>query len=102
MPGAADGVGSGARSVNNDPAYIPQACDASLRRLGTEVIDLYYMHRRDPNVPIADSVGAMARLVEAGKVRLARPFGGFAGNPARGASRAPDRRAAKRILAVDA
>ena len=70
IPGKADGVGDGPRTVNNDPRYIPQACDASLRRLGLEVIDLYYMHRRDPAVPIADSVGAMARLVEAGKVRF--------------------------------
>ena len=70
MPGAADGVGTGPRRVNNDPAYIRQACEASLRRLGVDVIDLYYMHRRDPAVPIADSVGAMARLVEAGKVRF--------------------------------
>jgi len=69
MPGAADGVGTGPRSVNNHPDYIPQACDASLRRLGIEAIDIYYMHRRDPAVPIADSVGAMSRLVEAGKVR---------------------------------
>jgi aryl-alcohol dehydrogenase-like predicted oxidoreductase len=70
MPGKADGVGDGPRTVNNDPRYIPQACDASLRRLGVEAIDLYYMLRRDPAVPIEDSVGAMARLVEAGKVRL--------------------------------
>ena len=69
MPGSADGVGDGPRTVNNDPGYIPQACDASLRRLGRDVVDLYYMHRRDPAVPIEDSVGAMARLVEAGKVR---------------------------------
>ena len=69
MPGAADGVGSGPRTVNNDPRYIQQACEASLRRLGRDVIDLYYVHRRDPAVPIEDSVGAMARLVEAGKVR---------------------------------
>jgi aryl-alcohol dehydrogenase-like predicted oxidoreductase len=70
MPGKADGVGDGPRTVNNDPRYIPQACDASLRRLGVDVIDLYYMHRRDPAVPIEESVGAMARLVEAGKVRF--------------------------------
>jgi aryl-alcohol dehydrogenase-like predicted oxidoreductase len=70
IPGKADGVGDGPRTVNNDPRYIPLACDASLRRLGVEVIDLYYMHRRDPAVPIAESVGAMARLVEAGKVRF--------------------------------
>jgi aryl-alcohol dehydrogenase-like predicted oxidoreductase len=69
MPGALDGVGTGPRSVNNHPDYIPQACDASLRRLGVNVIDIYYMHRRDPAVPIAESVGAMGRLIEAGKVR---------------------------------
>ncbi len=57
------------RAVGNDPAYVRQAVDASLRRLGTDVIDLYYMHRRDPAVPLAESVGAMAELVSAGKVR---------------------------------
>jgi aryl-alcohol dehydrogenase-like predicted oxidoreductase len=55
--------------IDNSPAHIARACDASLRRLGVETIDLYYMHRRDPRVPLADSVGAMARLVEVGKVR---------------------------------
>ncbi|MEU0128998.1 aldo/keto reductase [Streptomyces sp. NPDC006289] len=57
------------RAVRNDPAYIRQAVEASLRRLGTDVIDLYYMHRRDPLVPLADSVGAMADLVREGKVK---------------------------------
>jgi aryl-alcohol dehydrogenase-like predicted oxidoreductase len=57
------------RAVRNDRAYIRQAVDASLRRLGTDVIDLYYMHRRDPAVPLAESVGAMAELVAEGKVR---------------------------------
>ncbi|MEJ8634826.1 aldo/keto reductase [Streptomyces sp. MS2.AVA.5] len=57
------------RGVRNDPAYIRRAVDASLSRLKTEVIDLYYMHRRDPGVPLAESVGAMAELVAAGKVR---------------------------------
>ncbi|GAA1215566.1 aldo/keto reductase [Kitasatospora nipponensis] len=57
------------RAVRNDPAYVRSAVDASLRRLGIEVIDLYYMHRRDPQVPLAESVGAMAELVQAGKVR---------------------------------
>ncbi|MEU5799427.1 aldo/keto reductase [Streptomyces sp. NPDC047804] len=57
------------RGVRNDPAYIRQAVEASLRRLGTDVIDLYYMHRRDPLVPFADSVGAMAELVKEGKVK---------------------------------
>lgn len=55
--------------LSNEPAYIKRACDASLKRLKTDVIDLYYMHRRDPRVPIEDSVGAMADLVKAGKVR---------------------------------
>jgi aryl-alcohol dehydrogenase-like predicted oxidoreductase len=57
------------RAVSNDPAYIRQAVEASLRRLGVEVIDLYYMHRRDPAVPFAESVGAMAELVAQGKVK---------------------------------
>ena len=58
-----------ARRIDNTPAYIRSACDASLRRLGVDTIDLYYMHRRNPEVPIAESVGAMAELVKAGKVR---------------------------------
>ncbi|MDQ0796587.1 aldo/keto reductase [Streptomyces sp. B1I3] len=57
------------RGVRNDPAYIREAVEASLRRLDTDVIDLYYMHRRDPQVPLAESVGAMAELVEQGKVK---------------------------------
>ncbi|MBF9073199.1 aldo/keto reductase [Streptacidiphilus fuscans] len=57
------------RAVRNDAAYIRQAVDASLRRLGVDHIDLYYMHRRNPDVPLAESVGAMAELVAAGKVR---------------------------------
>ncbi|MFE7325341.1 aldo/keto reductase [Streptomyces sp. NPDC057565] len=56
------------RGVRNDPAYIRQAVEDSLRRLNTDVIDLYYMHRRDPAVPLAESVGAMAELVQQGKV----------------------------------
>jgi aryl-alcohol dehydrogenase-like predicted oxidoreductase len=56
------------RWVDNSPAWIREACDASLRRLGTDHVELYYMHRRDPGVPIEESVGAMAELVQAGKV----------------------------------
>jgi aryl-alcohol dehydrogenase-like predicted oxidoreductase len=56
-------------AVNGRPDYVRRACDASLARLGTEVIDLYYQHRVDPNTPIEDTVGAMAELVKAGKVR---------------------------------
>jgi aryl-alcohol dehydrogenase-like predicted oxidoreductase len=55
--------------VNGDPAYVPQACDASLARLGVDYIDLYYLHRVDPKVPIEETVGAMGELVTAGKVR---------------------------------
>ena len=56
--------------VRGDPDYVRSACDASLKRLGVEVIDLYYQHRVDPNVPIEDTVGAMVRLREEGKVRF--------------------------------
>jgi aryl-alcohol dehydrogenase-like predicted oxidoreductase len=55
--------------VNGRPEYVRSACEASLRRLGVEVIDLYYQHRVDPQTPIEDTVGAMSRLVEEGKVR---------------------------------
>jgi aryl-alcohol dehydrogenase-like predicted oxidoreductase len=55
--------------VRGDPAYVRACCEASLRRLNVEVIDLYYQHRVDPQVPIEDTVGAMAELVRAGKVR---------------------------------
>ena len=58
-----------ARAVRNDPEYIRSAVDGSLRRLGVDVIDLYYAHRRDPSVPIEETVGAMAELITQGKVR---------------------------------
>jgi len=60
----------GTPGVNGRPEYVAQACDASLKRLGLEMIDLYYQHRVDPSVPIEDTVGAMSRLVEKGKVRF--------------------------------
>ena len=56
------------RRIDNSPAYIRAACEASLQRLGVERIGLYYCHRRDPQVPLAEVVGAMAELVQAGKV----------------------------------
>ncbi|HEX2725558.1 MAG TPA: aldo/keto reductase [Beijerinckiaceae bacterium] len=59
----------GKTDVNGKPDYVPQACEASLRRLGVDVIDLYYIHRIDASVPIEETVGALARLVEQGKVR---------------------------------
>src|SRR5215467_397101 len=60
----------GANGVDGSPEYIAQACEASLKRLGVDVIDLYYQHRVDPAVPVEDTVGAMAGLVEQGKVRF--------------------------------
>src|SRR5262249_49903616 len=57
------------RSVSGKPEYVRQCCEGSLRRLGTDRIDLYYQHRVDPTVPIEETVGAMAELVEQGKVR---------------------------------
>ncbi|HEY1571451.1 MAG TPA: aldo/keto reductase [Pseudonocardiaceae bacterium] len=57
------------RGVNGSPEYVRAACEASLRRLGVDHVDLYYQHRVDPDVPIEDTVGAMADLVAAGKVR---------------------------------
>ncbi len=59
----------GKQGVDGRPEYVLRACEASLKRLGIDVIDLYYQHRVDPNVPIEETVGAMKRLVEAGKVR---------------------------------
>lgn len=57
------------RGINGKPAYVQSACEASLKRLETDMIDLYYLHRRDPDTPIEDTVGAMARLIEQGKIR---------------------------------
>jgi aryl-alcohol dehydrogenase-like predicted oxidoreductase len=59
-----------ARGVNGRPDYVHRCCEASLRRLATDHIDLYYQHRVDPSVPIEETVGAMGELVEAGKVRF--------------------------------
>jgi aryl-alcohol dehydrogenase-like predicted oxidoreductase len=59
-----------ARGVNGRPEYVLDACDGSLRRLGLDHIDLYYQHRVDPDVPIEETVGAMASLIDAGKVRF--------------------------------
>ncbi|WP_018147435.1 aldo/keto reductase [Henriciella marina] len=63
-------VKDGKRVLDARPEAIKAACDASLQRLNTDVIDLYYMHRPDPNVPIEDSVGALSDLVDAGKIRF--------------------------------
>jgi aryl-alcohol dehydrogenase-like predicted oxidoreductase len=68
--GIVPGTGGARIGLNGSPAHIRAACDASLARLGTDVIDLYYLHRVDPATPIEDSVGAMADLVRGGKVRF--------------------------------
>src|SRR4051812_16345185 len=59
-----------ARGMNGRPEYVRQSCDASLRRLGVDYIDLYYQHRVDPDTPIEETVGAMSELVQDGKVRF--------------------------------
>lgn len=64
-----DPANPAARGVNGRPEYVRACCEASLRRLGMETIDLYYQHRVDPNTPIEETVGAMADLVKAGKVK---------------------------------
>ena len=64
-----DGGDSRSRGVNGRPEYVASAIDASLKRLGVDHVDLYYQHRVDPEVPIEETVGAMAEAVEAGKVR---------------------------------
>jgi len=77
-----------ARGVNGRPEYVQSACEASLKRLNVEYIDLYYQHRIDPAVPIEETVGAMARLLEQGKIR-------YLGLSEAGACGASDHRAAK-------
>ncbi len=59
-----------ARGVNGKPEYVKKSCEGSLKRLGTDYIDLYYQHRVDPETPIEETVGALAELVEEGKIRL--------------------------------
>jgi len=59
----------GKKGTNGRPEYVRQCCDASLKRMGVDAIDIYFMHRVDPGVPIEETVGAMGRLIEAGKVR---------------------------------
>ncbi|HEY7926941.1 MAG TPA: aldo/keto reductase [Candidatus Dormibacteraeota bacterium] len=60
----------GSQTINGSPEHVRRACDASLQRLGTDHLDLYYQHRVDPHVPIEETIGAMAELVQTGKVRF--------------------------------
>ncbi|MFN8052425.1 MAG: aldo/keto reductase [Acidimicrobiales bacterium] len=64
-----DPLNPASRGISGKPDYVSLCCDASLGRLGVDVIDLYYLHRVDPTIPVEETIGAMARLVEAGKVR---------------------------------
>ena len=86
--------------INGHPDYVRAACDASLRRLGVDHIDLYYQHRVDKTVPIEDTVGAMAGLVEAGKVRHLGLSEASRGDHPTSPRRASDHRAADRVLTV--
>ena len=87
--------------INGRPDYVRQACDASLTRLGVETIDLYYQHRVDPAVPIEETVGAMADLVQAGKVRYLGLSEAAPATLAAGRGRASDGRAPDGVLAVE-
>ena len=88
--------------IDGRPETLRRNCEDSLRRLQTDVIDLYYLHRWDKKVPIEDSVGAMADLVRAGKVRTIGPVRSVGRHVAPGACHAPHQRGADRIFAVDA
>ena len=87
--------------VDGDPAHVAGYCDASLARLGIDVIDLYYLHRVDARVPVEDTVGAMAELVRAGQGPGAGALRGVERHAAAGPGRPPHRRGAVRVLAVD-
>ena len=102
MAGVTAPDGGVKRVIDGRPEAIRRNCEDSLRRLQTDVIDLYYLHRWDKAVPIEDSVGAMADLVRAGKVRAIGLSEVSAAHAAQGPRRAPDRRAADRVFAVDA
>ena len=88
--------------VNGKPEYVRSACDASLSRLGVDHIDLYYQHRVDRTVPIEETVGTMAELVQDGQGALPGALGGLAADDPPSACSASDHRAADRVLAVDA
>ena len=94
-------AGKGAWNLDRSPANIRTAVEGSLRRLGTDHIDLYYQHRVDPNTPIEETVGAVAELVSEGKVRhIGLSEAGAGHHPPRSCG-APDHGAAVGVLAVD-
>ena len=83
------------RATDGRPENVRRACEGSLERLGTDHIDLYYQHRVDPDVPIEETVGAMAELVERGQGAISRAVGGRAGDDPARARDAPDHRACR-------
>ena len=92
--------GAGGKFADGRPEFVVSSCEASLKRLGVDVIDLYYAHRIDPTVPIEDTVGAMAKLVEQGKVRALGLSEAVAEDDRPRPQGASDRRGAERILAA--
>ena len=92
--------GQGGKIADGRPEYVLSACEASLKRLGVEVIDLYYQHRIDPTVPVEDTVGAMAQLVREGKVRALGLSEARPGDHSPCPCRASDGSGAKRVLAA--
>ena len=96
---ASDGGGRWSE-LDSRPEHIKEVAEASLKRLKTDVIDLFYQHRVDPNVPIEDVAGAVKDLIQAGKVKQLRPFGSRSANDSSRARRPAGHRASKRILAV--
>ncbi len=91
----------GSRGVDSSPQNVRRACDASLSRLGIETIDLFYQHRVDPNVPIEETVGAMAELVNSRQSSHSGIIGSRAGHSSSRSENSSHRRAAERIFAVD-
>ena len=88
--------------INGKPEYVKSACDGSLKRLGIDHIDLYYQHRVDPNTPIEDTVGAMADLVKAGKVKYLGPLRSITRNDPPRTQSSSHHRAANGIFALGA
>ena len=95
------GLQGGPKLADGRPEYLKECCDKSLARLKTEMIDLYYIHRVDADVPIEDTIGAMAELVQAGQGQASRHLRGWRGDDKARPRRTPDRRGADRVFAVE-
>ena len=97
-----NGDGKLVRVIDGRPETLRATCEAALKRLKTDVIDLYYLHRWDKQVPIEESVGGLSDLVRAGKIRAIGLVGSVGHHLAQGPCGAPDRGGANRVFAVDA